>query len=386
MFKADLKLVEKYEKNIELLTKIWYNIYNRKMLVGVKFMAMQEKDYLEYLEKFVDTSKENYRNNPIFWGVKNFDFVDEQSEHNKLDGHTNKWCEMADRSYFEDYIFDVKNNPNSCFQTCYTKEEIINDYIPEHFSVFIKEMPNETQVDVEILASRIMNYFGLSTSYNTGILGKQGNEIKNYLMSVDFLRVGDELVLIEDLQHEENQNWFNFDVRWFSKGDFKENIEATAELVKNKLMKGNIDFTKKDIDKFISFVVSSMLVRSFLMGDSDFHTNNVGILINSKTQSFRPIPNFDYECCFNRDITNYTNLGTIFQSLPEIKELFPNEYDDFIEKMQKFIKPRIKSVSDCELIAYQQIKNDEIRERFINQICLNAGQILEANPQQVEKM
>lgn len=361
-------------------------IYIIKNVGGVKFMAMQEKDYLEYLEKFVDTSKENSRNNPIFWGVKDFDFVDEQSEQNKLDGHTNKWCEMADKSYFEDYIFDVKNNPNSSFQTCLTREEIINDYIPEHFSVFIKEMPNETQVDVEILASRIMNYFGLSTSYNTGILGKQGNEIKNYLMSVDFLRFGDELVLIEDLQHEENQNWFNFDVRWFSKGDFKENIEVTAELVKNKLMKENIDFTKKDIDKFISFVVSSMLVRSFLMGDSDFHTNNVGILINSKTQSFRPIPNFDYECCFNRDITNYTNLGTIFQSLPEIKELFPNEYDDFIEKMQKFIKPRTKSVSDCELIAYQQIRDDEIRERFINQICLNAGQILQATPQQVEKM
>lgn len=353
---------------------------------GVKFMAMQEKDYLEYLEKFVDTSKENSRNNPIFWGVKDFDFVDEQSEQNKLDGHTNKWCEMANRSYFEDYIFDVKNNPYSSFQTCLTKEEIINDYIPDHFSVLIKEMPNETQVEVEILASRIMNYFGLPTSFNTRIPGKQGNEIKNYLMSVDFLKFGDELVLIEDLQHEENQNWFNFDVRWFSKGDFKENIEVTAELVKNKLMKENIDFTKKDIDKFISFVVSSMLVRSFLMGDSDFHTNNVGILINSKTQSFRPIPNFDYECCFNRDITNYTNLGTIFQSLPEIKELFPNEYDDFIEKMQKFIKPRTKSVSDCELIAHQQIRDDEIRERFINQICLNAGQILQATPQQVEKM
>lgn len=347
---------------------------------------MQEKDYLEYLEKFVDTSKANSRNNPIFWGVKDFDFVDEKSEQNRLNGHTYKWCEMAERSYFEDYIFDVKYNPNSCFQTCYSKEKVINDEIPQHFSVFIKEMANESKVEAEILASHIMNYFGIPTSYNTRIAGKNNKGIKYYLMSVDFLSVGDNLVLIDDLKLDEKQKWFDLDVRSFSIGDFEKNIKAIENMLKNKLQKENLEFTQKDIDRFISFIVSSMLVRSFLLGDSDFHTNNMGVLINSNTHTFRPIPNFDYECCFNRDVTNYTNLGTIFQSLPEIRELFPNEYDDFIEKMQKFLKPRTKKVSDCELIAYQRIRDDVIRERFINQIYMNARQILQVTPHQVEKM
>lgn len=349
-------------------------------------MSMEDKEYLEYLKGFIDMSKPNDREVPAFFGIEDFDFVDETSEHNWLTGHSKKWCELADRRFFEDFIRYMKNNPNSSFQICYDTDKIVKGEVPHSISVFIKEMSRESKVEAEIFASHIMNYFGLPTSFNTRIIGNNGKEMKNYLMSVDFLRPNEKLVLLVDLTGENMENWVNLDVRHFLEGDFENNIKLIRKLLHETLDEEKINYSQKDIDEFMSFLVSSMLVRTFLLGDSDFLIQNTGILINEKNKTFRPIPNFDFECSFASNYYNRESLDTIFETLPEIQAMFPNEYSEFIEKMNKLTRNNKNGESLCGLLAKHYVNKGEIRDSFVNRININKAEILRVSEQFIEKI
>lgn len=349
-------------------------------------MSMKNEENLGYLNGFVDTNKPNDRKVPDFFGIRDFDLVDETSKDNWLAGHSNKWCELADRRFFENFIGYIKNNPNSSFQICYDTDKILKGEVPHSVSVFIKEMTRESRVEAEIFASHIMNYFGLPTSFNTRIVGNNGKGMKNYLMSVDFLRSNEKLVLLEDLIGENMRNWISLDVRHYLEGDFEYNIKLIKKLLSEKLKEEEINYTQKDVDEFVSFLVSSMLVRTFLLGDSDFQIQNTGILINDKNKTFRPIPNFDFECSFAASYINRDTLDTIFQTLPEIQAMFPHEYDEFIKKMNELTKENKDGESLCSLLAKHYVNKSEFRDSFLNRINLNKTEILGSSELQQEKI
>lgn len=322
---------------------------------------------------------------PEFLGTKIFDVVDGQSNDNKIIGHTNKWCRLADISYIQDYILDVKNNPSSAFQSCFTNEEIMNGNIPKHVSVYIKEMVDDKRVDVEVIACFIMNYFGLPTAYNTNITGIKDGDGKNYLMSVDFLRKNEELVLLQDLIENRN-DYFDINVRMLYDGDFKINLSMIQKLLKNKLNSEDIAYTKKDIDEFMSYLVSSTLVRAFLMGDADFKNENAGIIIDKGKKTFRPVPNFDYERCFIGEYMNYAKvLETIFSTLVEIHDESPVEYEKFISKLNEFMKANSSGKSKCSEIINYVIKDKQKADDLIREISRNFKEIMRVSEKCAEK-
>ena len=341
-------------------------------------MAMEDKDYQEYLKSFVDTHQDELRYIPKMRGIKDFDFVDETSVKNKVGGQATKWCVRANKMYFRDLIKEIKNNSNSSYETCYTKNEIEQGNIPEYFSVVIKEPESECSIDADVFGSRILNYFGVPVAYNRRIDKAYPNYSSDkYLMSVDFLRPNETFVeLSEVISFGEGM-----EIKWFARKGMDRVIECIDFYLDKYLRERNIKFNEGDIAKYNSYFISSLLTRVYLMNDNDFRNGNIGIILNKKEKSFRPAPNFDLEKCFS-----FKEDGLKFNLVADIYKKFPNEYADFIYRTYQFVVDDGTGESDCSKLAKKSIKNSDHAVEFINNIYKNASQILKTAEELVKHL
>lgn len=332
-------------------------------------MAMEEKEYLEYLKSFTETKKDPLRYIPKFRGVKDYDFVDEHSDANKVVGHSSKWFVRINRMYFKEMIKDVQKNFSSSYETCYTKNEIQENNVPEYISVLIKEPDRELELDADVFGSRVLNNFEIPVVFNRRIdKAIPRYPASKYLVSVDFLRPNEEFVPLNEIVEFGK----GIDIKKFEGNGLKKTISNILPYLEKTLKENGVRYSEKDIDDFEKYLVSSFLVRVILLGDDDFRNGNVGILINRKDSAFRPAPNFDMEKSFI-----YRGCDDKLRRIPEIFREYPDIFEDFIQKMYNLVVDDGNGESNCSKIAKKTLKNETHRRIFVNCIYGRASEILE---------
>lgn len=341
-------------------------------------MAMEDKEYLEYLKSFTETKKDPMRYIPKFRGVKDYDFVDETSQENKVAGHASKWFVRLNKMYFKNLINEIKNNSNSTYETCYGNDEIKKNNIPEYISVLIKEPDRELELDADVFGSRVLNYFGLPVVFNRRIdKALPYFSTSKYLVSVDFLRPNEEFIQLNDIVEFGK----GIDIKRFDINGMKNTISSILPYLESTLKEKGVRYAKKDLENFENYLVASTLVRVILLGDDDYRNGNVGILINTKDKTFRPVPNFDMEKSFI-----YRGCDNKLKKLSSFYNEYPDIFDDFIQKMYDFVVDDGSGESDCSKLAKRSLKNDTHRRMFVDCIYGRAGEILEKCKQMYEEM
>lgn len=285
-------------------------------------MSMEDKQYLDFIQNFTDCKNDIIRDVPMIDGIKDFDFVDEFSKENSVQGFCEKWCVLAHSSLIQDMLDEIKQNPKSGYQACFTGEEIVNGEIPEYCSAILK-VSDDLQLECEMLGSKILNLYGLPVAYNTGVKVENfaGREEK-YILSVDFIQKNEDFIDLNDISTANSYA----DLKRFYRYGIKNTMKIAINNLKNYLNDNGINYTKQDIASYESFLVSSMLVRNYLLGDADFRNGNAGILVNKENKTFRPAPNFD----FGELLYGLTSQEK-FEHIDEFIRFYPSEFANFLQ-------------------------------------------------------
>ena len=242
---------------------------------------------------------------------------------NKMSGSRNKKFQMVSSDMFSDLINEIRNNPNCSYRT-YINDLIKSGYTPKYISVLKK---NSSFINYlrEAISSRILNYFGVPTSYEQ--LAIENDETR--VLSVDYIESGYNFYSMRDLELV------------FSAKDPKttfEQVDIVLGVLQryDKNMIANIDEEIYDgaLNKFKQDLMLSFLVRGVLLNDADFQRDNIGINLNKENGDFQLV-NFDYECSF----IQRTPVSTaVYRILEYAKSNYPQVYKNFKEKLLSFTK------------------------------------------------
>lgn len=333
-----------------------------------KYIHGSDMEYKDYISSFTDTKNTFHRIITKMKGVLDYDFLDESSDENLLSGCCDKSCVRVGKEYFNDLIREIKRNPNSSYQTAYTREEIENDQIPQYLSVVIKEPSNINSLEAEVFSSRILNYFGLPVVYNRRIDQPIPNFFsRRYLMSVDFIRPYERFY---SLGHIVPTAIDNGEVGRVLENGLKETMSCVMASIKKILNDKAVPFDKIQIDEIRKELFRMILARYIFLGDIDFRNGNIGLLIDDKHKTFRLAPNFDMGLSLS-SISNPLR----FDHLEEYYDYDTEEYNKFIDTMMKFIDGDEEKESDCLKLARKTIRDKEIADSFTYKLYVWAGDI-----------
>jgi len=244
-----------------------------------------------------------------------------------IEGHRfGKQFFRVDNHIFKPLIEELQSN-KECGYLTYANNVIKSSFVPKKISAMTKQLRfDEEVVDEsvseelilnEVLSSKIMNYYGCPTCYNTAIKCKApyDNEDEFELLSVDFI----------PYEH----TFYTFDEHGII---ISSNLEKVVEAIKTKIMANYGKENSEDAEKFIEDFVLSQLVREHILCDDDcFHTNS-GILINNENLNIQLI-NFDYEFAFNKYVqTDKLRKEWFKEHLRYTKQKFPKIYEKFCQK------------------------------------------------------
>lgn len=329
-------------------------------------------NYEEYIKNFTDTNNDPMYVTPRMRGLQDFDFVDQNTKGNLMAGYADKYCMRASVSLLRDLIREVKTNPNVSYQVCYTNDEIRNDETSDYYSVVMKQPDSLEAVEAEVFASRVLNYFGVPVAYNRRIDRAIPNyPTENYLMSVDMIRRNERLVLLDEIIPVQRGY---VDIDNFKRGGLKNTLDFVGDSLKNYLGENGINYTEEDIEEYLKFLSTSILIRKAWMSEGDLRNGNTGILIDLEKKKFRPLPNFDMEDCFTKSRLDY-------EELKQLHDFDPEGYDRFVEKMYEFLKLNDKKESACTKMAHKYIRDEKIAGNFVNKLYMEGGRILKLTEQ-----
>ncbi len=204
--------------------------------------------------------------------------------------------------FFKSLIEEKKNNPNCSYVSCV--DNLLNEgYVPEKISANVQQLciSRATAEKSEALASKLLNFFEAPTIFCDNLKfhkPEQGNQ--TFVVSPDFLKPNE---IMMNLNQYMKPYVFNND----NKAVTFETIEGLVNIYKqifdahykNVLKAGfEIPDEKTLSEKFESWkdqICYMTLVRKYAMGDSDFKTRNLGVVINTKTNDINIAPAFDLE-------------------------------------------------------------------------------------------
>lgn len=324
-------------------------------------MAMEDKEYLKSVSKFINTSEDETYEIPNIAGIEPFTLVDQSSRDNFVAGMSSKYCLRAKKELFSELNNEMKNNPNCSYDTCFTKDEYKNNSIST-YSIILKE-DKVLDIECEVLGSRIFNFYGLPTVYNKRFDEKKGKAIvDSYVASVDCLKPNERFYDLFDIAFIGGGNLLSIQAEGLDK-----TINGITKAVSWYLDKLKIRYTDEQLQDFKSFIVYSYMVRVLLLNDSDYRNGNAGIIVNEKDNYFRPFPNFDYNLLFDCK-TNEDRLKLI----EDIAVSYPEVLDDFLAKTENFVTMKGEDKqSPCEDIFNESIKRKSARENLLEKFYSN---------------
>lgn len=278
------------------------------------------------------------------WDDLNIEMYDSsvQDLNNLLSGHSYKDFYRVDSSIFPDLVKDLKTGKSN--YVTYVNGVASEGLIPEKLSVLIKSSTSMSRTRKEVIATKLLNYFGLTTPYNFHINDKN-KKAYPYIGSVDMI--------------SENERFYSF----YDLGiEFFESLPSMFKYLEEYFDEGksstNVMNVQVDLEKLKEELLLSYLVRQVLLFDADFGNTNVGFLINEKTNQVRFV-NFDFELAF------FTRIGAgtaeLRRNMKFAMENYPKLYDDFITRVKE-----IKKVLDEVSIPSNNSKDLMIAE-FVKQ-------------------
>lgn len=225
-----------------------------------------------------------------------------------FDGRNDKKFKRALSSKFDDMIKEIQHNEECSYITC-VNNILKSGLCPKRISVMDKES-DEQSVKNEAIATKLLNYFGVPTSYNLPAKNKD----KFHTISVDFNSENEEFVELYSLLPATEKEYF---------------IEKTYRIVevveyylKKMFNNENVVNFEKNLDKFRKNLVTSFFIRQFILGDIDCNMTNAGLLVNTETWNFKFV-NFDLEWSLNnfRGADNFNFDYAMRKYKPEVKDI-----------------------------------------------------------------
>lgn len=245
----------------------------------------------------VNWKKNKSKGIPVLNG-KNLSEYDEyvENEDNKPCGMRVKKFYRASVNLFPELIDSIQNDEECSYLTNFN-DVIMNDsYVPKYMSVLIKDNSKEIGFR-EMVASNVMNYFGISTTFEKLVEKEDGSY---GTLSVDFVPSGKEFFTLGELG-------INTDL----------SLELDDRTIRKKLMdqyrsKVNSDYFaqviskeefESQLNKLIEEYMYAFLVRTYILGDQDFHEDNCGVIMDTERFNIDNFVQFDYEATLSNSRT-----------------------------------------------------------------------------------
>jgi len=211
-------------------------------------------------------------------------------------------------------------------------------YIPTYIPVILKDKnptskfkaKDKWQIGLKAdeCGSRILNYFDCPTTYDKVV----EVDDKEYVASVNFLSMLDNYTSIYELMGNE----------YLEKKSLKENIEDLKKLFTEK--DEDVGYSKRFIESarnFIQDYAYAYLVNKYVLCNTDYEFNNVGIVGNDLNNGFKMSPSFDLEYTFDLQFEEdgekwgqsaKDDILYVYSSMPKVY----NKFKHFTRNFTKF--------------------------------------------------
>ena len=254
----------------------------------------------------------------------------------KLGGRLPKRFVRLSSNYFVKYIEEIKNNPNSSYETYLDNDEIRKGNCPNNFSVLLKinsndlaEMssgPNELMnyVKAELCAPAVLNELGVKTVYNSILVETSG--YSQYVMSINAVKPDEEFFVLQD----------------FISCNFSEWVESGIDIVRQYatfLLERECGVTPEELktEKYVKMLneledefIVRYLANVVLLGNNDYNARNYAFAVDKKSKSIRTFPCFDFEFCFNGCYYKpliEENVEAIYKRNPKVLAEFAKKFE-----------------------------------------------------------
>jgi len=234
---------------------------------------------------------------------------------NYLDGHCDKTFVLCQSGFFKDFCDEIKNNPEASYVTYlnnFIKENYDGENIHlEEFSCFKKE---SAACLLEEIMAKLANAMHLPTAYIKSVVisDDEAEELFNnnipipndYTLSIDFISKKERFDSINDYNistpkghfcpiQSPLREWYKCFLAYYLKNPI------TDEILRND----------QNMGLFRQFI-PQYFFRKYVARDWDFKSENVGVIYDKKTKTYRISPLFDFEFSYfqNKDRINEEEL------------------------------------------------------------------------------
>ena len=306
----------------------------------------------------IDYLKNKKKRNIHIGVLEDFDDVRPQNDLQVINGIHSKKFFRCDGKVFEPLYRELRNNPNSSYDTYINKLIVENpNYIPSRVSAMRKTVvdfqENKTGASREILASRIANFMGVPTVYNCSI----DNPSNGTFLSVDYMKYGEQILDLYDTIEDTRPEGVNDGYIDILFG--QASLSKMLQFFNNALMlyKHYYNFDSK---KLINDFAREFVTRVHVLGDGDYGFHNFEMAYD-QNKNARLLPMFDYEATFaslnEQEIRN--NIAYIKKYLPDFG------LEKFNQRFEELVKPanfkKLASGLDSKFVksSYEFLKHQQ---------------------------
>lgn len=253
------------------------------------------------------------------------------NEQDKSNGHNElKAFFRLNSEYCEELLKSLKIS-NSGYKTCINDYVIKEKALPNKVSTMVKEfldiectLNDDMAVISEVLASRVLNYYGVPTPYNAVMTYEKNGKTIYALASTDFISYGEKFENILDiLKTTINTSNLSNDINNLK---YELNRKAFAK------------FSSRTKNKFLEDYAMSYIVRKYILDDIDFAPRNIGVLINNDKNNLQLINfDFEYSFMFHDEVAKSLFSNERLNNFEYLYVYFPRAFKRFVEKTRNLL-------------------------------------------------
>ena len=343
----------------------------------------EREAYLKYILTFRRPQDYEERIAKDLFLLSEYDWVDEDSEANHISGHMDKRFVRLNKLYFDSYVREVQTGKPNSYVTYLNDEDVMTGNFPTNLSALVKQVKMMWIVDDsplveklyhEIVTPKVMNYFGMKTVYNE-MLVDDGNY---YIFSLDFIKPehfyyrSNALVMPNEKGEKQDSEM----LIGYKLSDSVSSISDKLDILQQAVcedfgIKKKHSLNKQTIQEEF---VKLMLVRTLLLGDSDFCGRNYGFVYDAANHQIVSAPGHDYEFCFAKLARSFPyakeNIDYMLQHYPHVVKEFMDRLMEFISINPETQKPYYQDIIE------NNVGNVELAKQMCGVVRVNSEYLI----------